>query len=97
MRIQPAAEGNVIMTVALACSAYLPHRLGPGSTTHVHAAEIRLDRRGEEVVRVLCRKAKPQSVLPDSSTYGVEPATCPECVRRLSILGISGVGPWVGA
>lgn len=97
-RLQPAAPGNVIKTAPLACSAYLPHHYRQNDATfYIHAAEIRLDRRDPEVVRVLCRKAKPESVLPDSSQYGIEAPTCPECIRRLAKLGITGMGRWEGA
>ena len=65
-----------IVSAPLAAGAYGVERGKP----RTHAVE--LDDLGD-VVKVLCGKAKPESVLDDETQYDAQPVNCPDCLRKL--------------
>lgn len=52
-----------------------------GNTDAVLTHAVELDDNGN-MVRVLCKKVKLESMLDDSSQFDLEPVSCPTCANR---------------
>ncbi len=70
-----------IVSAPLTCGAYSKRQYNTeGFVFHTHAVEINA---AGLPVRVLCKRAKLENVLPDRSLYDKVPVSCPACQVKM--------------
>lgn len=74
------SEERRLVSAHVASGAYPKGFKWDTARTLTHAVYLNVN---GEPVAVLCGKVKPESILPDRSTYDTHPVTCPACQRKV--------------